>query len=104
MMKKLCGLVLALSVAGAALAASWETSSMRTPGGGLIVKGMTSHEVRQELGEPLRTHSSSTRHSGAHGKTPRGSETWTYRGLDGMYAITFSGGKVFRIEVTPSRD
>ncbi len=103
-MKRMCSLVLALSVAGAALAGSWETSSMRTPGGGLIVTGMTSQEVRQELGPPLRTHSSSTRHSGSHGKIPKGSETWTYRGLDGMYAITFSGGKVFRIEVTPGRD
>jgi hypothetical protein len=68
---------------------------MRTPQGGLVRIGMSSGEVLKELGQPRRSR-----------KSKRGTknETWTYRGTDGLYAITFSAGRVTRIVVTPDRD
>jgi hypothetical protein len=92
---------LALSLVSAAFAASWETSSMRSPKGGLIQIGMPAHEVLKELGQPLGAHAR-TRH--ASGKTGKGKEKWSYRGTDGLYTLTLSGGKVVRILVTPDRD
>jgi len=99
--KGIWAVVFALSLAGTAFAASWETSSMRSPKGGLIQIGMPAHEVLKELGQPLGAHAP-TRHTS--GKTGKGKEQWSYRGTDGLYTLTFSGGKVVRIVVTPDRD
>jgi len=43
-----------LVITSAAFATSWETSTMRAPGGGLIRIGMTRQEVLNELGQPQR--------------------------------------------------
>ena len=83
-----------LALAGK-VAASWETTSMRTPNGGLVQIGMSSGEVLKELGQPKHSRTS---------KRSKKNETWTYRGKDGLYSITFSGGRVARIVVTPDRD
>lgn len=94
-MKGIFVLVGALALAGTVYAASWETRSMRTPQGGLVRIGMSSGEVLKELGQPQRSRTS---------KRGKKNDTWTYRGTDGLYAITFSGGRVARIVVTPDRD
>lgn len=85
----------ALAWAGTVYAASWETTSMRTPTGGLVQIGMTSGEVRKQLGEPRRARTS--RRGGKN-------ESWTYRGNDGLYTITFANGRVTKIVVAPDRD
>jgi len=94
-MKRIFGIIGALALTGAVYAASWETTSMRTPKGGLIRIGMTTGEVLKELGQPRRSRASS------RGKK---SETWTYRGNDGLYTITLANGRVTKIVVTPDRD
>ena len=92
-----------LITTGTAWAASWETSSMRAPGGGLIRIGMTRQEVLNELGQSQRARAS-TGKTAAGGKTGKQGGTLTYRGDDGLYTITFSGDRVARIVVTPRRD
>lgn len=92
-----------LVLTSAVLAASWETSAMRAPGGGLIRIGMTRQEVLKELGQPQRTHAS-TRNTAAGGKSAKKGSSLTYRGDDGLYTITFSGERVAKIVVTPKRD
>jgi len=84
----------------AAFAASWETSALRTAGGGLIRIGMPRQEVLRELGQPGRAR----RNTAAGGKSAKKGGSLTYRGDDGLYTITFSGERVVRIVVTPNRD
>jgi hypothetical protein len=93
---------LSLILANATLAASWETASMRAPGGGLVRIGMTRQEVLNELGKPLGTRSVARRSVGGSSGT-KGS-AWTYRGSDGMYTLFFSGEQVVKITVTADRD
>jgi hypothetical protein len=88
---------------GIAMATSWETSSMRTPGGGLVRVGMSRQEVIKELGQPLHARSGA-RNTASGEKSGRKNNTWAYRGTDGVYVITFSGETVVRIDVTPDRD
>jgi hypothetical protein len=95
--------VIGLFITGTALAASWETSAMRAPGGGLIRIGMTRQEVLKELGQPQRTHTA-TRNTAAGGKSGKKGGSLSYRGDDGLYTISFSGERVTRIVVTPNRD
>ena len=92
-----------LAIASAAFATSWETSSMRTPGGGLVRIGMTRQEVLKELGQPQRVRTS-THSTAAGGKSGKKGSSSTYRADDGLYTITFSGERVVRIVVTPNRD
>ena len=92
-----------LVTANAVYAASWETSTMRAPGGGLIRIGMTRQEVLKELGQPQRTHAA-THNTAAGGKSGKKGGSLTYRGDDGLYNIMFSGERVVRIVVTPNRD
>lgn len=94
---------IALAMPSAALATSWETSTMRAPGGGLIRIGMTRQEVLKELGQPQRTQAS-THNTAAGGKSGKKGSSLTYRGDDGLYTITFSGEQVVRIVVIPKRD
>jgi|GEM_PF-3464513 len=96
-------LALASTFTGAASASSWETSTMRAPGGGLVRVGMSRQEVLKELGQPLRTRAA-VRSTAGSGKPGKKNSAWTYRGTDGLYAITFSGETVVRIDVTPDRD
>jgi hypothetical protein len=93
---------LSLVLDSAALAASWETASMRAPGGGLVRIGMTRQEVLNELGKPLGTRSVARRTIGGTSGT-KGS-AWTYRGSDGMYTLFFSGEQIVKITVTADRD
>lgn len=81
-----------------AVAGSWETSSIRTPNGGLVTVGMPAHEALQTLGPTAHRKKDSS--SGRKGK----SETWSYRGGDGLYSVTVSGGQVRKIMVVPDRD
>ena len=90
---------LGLVLANSALAASWETPTMRAPGGGLVRIGMSRQEVLKELGQPL-----GTRSTASGGKTGTKGSAWTYRGSDGLYTLTFSGERVVKIMVTPDRD
>jgi hypothetical protein len=92
-----------LVIASATFATSWETSAMRTPGGGLIRIGMTRQEVLKELGQPQHAHAA-THNTAAGGKSGKKGSSSTYRGDDGLYTITFSGERVVRIVVTPNRD
>lgn len=92
-----------LVIAKAAFATSWETSTMRAPGGGLVRIGMTRMEVLKELGEPQRTRLS-THNTAASGKSGKKGGSFTYRGEDGLYNIMFSNERVVRIVVTPRRD
>ena len=92
-----------LVIASAAFATSWETSSMRTPGGGLVRIGMTRQEVLKELGQPQRARTS-MHSTAAGGKSGKKGSSSTYRGDDGLYTITFSGERVVKIVVTPNRD
>src|SRR4030042_1136262 len=89
-----------LVIASAAFAASWETTAVRTAGGGLIRIGMTRQEVLTELGQSERPR----RNTAAGGKSARKGGSVTYRGDDGAYTMTFSGERVARIVVTPRRD
>jgi len=86
--------------ATSALAASWETRVMRTPGGGLIRIGTSVEDVRKELGSPL--HQRTSREAGQK-RGGRG-ENWTYRGNDGYYTLQIQGGRVTRINVRADRD
>jgi hypothetical protein len=92
-----------LVITSTAFAASWETSAMRAPGGGLVRIGMTRLEVLKELGEPQRTRVS-THNTAASGKSGKKGGSLTYRGEDGLYNIMFSNERVVRIVVTPKRD
>ena len=92
-----------LVITSAAFATSWETSTMRAPGGGLIRIGMTRQEVLNELGQPQRA-PASTHNTAAGGKSGKKTSSSTYRADDGLYTITFSGERVVRIVVTPKRD
>jgi len=94
-MKGIFGIIGALALTTAVYAASWETASMRTPKGGLVRIGMTTGEVLKELGQPRRARTA--RRGGKN-------ESWTYRGNDGLYTITFANGRVTKIVVTPDRD
>ena len=82
--------------AGTVLAGSWETTSLRAPGGGLVSIGMTRQEVIRELGEQRQA-------EGTKGKSSTRSGRWVYRGADGVYTLTFSGDRLSRIDVTPNR-
>ncbi|HJW81430.1 MAG TPA: hypothetical protein VJ396_04225 [Acidiferrobacterales bacterium] len=95
--------VIGMVIASAACATSWETSSMRAPGGGLVRIGMTRQEVLKELGQPQRAHAAK-HNTAAGGKSMKKGSSSTYRGADGLYTITFSGERVVRIVVTPDRD
>jgi hypothetical protein len=90
---------IALAMASTIFAASWETSAMRTPGGGLVRTGMTRQEVLKELGTR-----DATQNTAARGKSGKKGGSLTYRTDDGLYTITFSGERVSRIVVTPKRD
>jgi hypothetical protein len=90
----------ALCLSVPAHAASWETSAMRTPGGGLIRVGTSAEDVRKEMGPPL--HHGAVR-SGSQ-KRGRKEESWTYRGNDGFYTLRLQAGKVTRINVQADRD
>ena len=79
-----------------ALAASWETTSLRTASGGLIRVGMTSQEALQELGPAAKTRGGK--------QTKNSKQTLSYRGEDGLYTISLAGGRVVKIVVTPDRD
>lgn len=81
---------------GGALAGSWETTSLRAPGGGLVSTGMTRQEVLRELGERPQT-------EGTRGKSSTRAGKLAYRGRDGVYTLTFSGDRLSRIDVTPDR-
>ena len=81
-------------------AASWETSAMRTPRGGLIQIGTSAEEVRKEMGSPL--HQNGTRSQGQ--KRGGREESWTYRGNDGFYTLHLRAGRVTRINVRADRD
>ncbi|MEK7303555.1 MAG: hypothetical protein AAB174_00735, partial [Pseudomonadota bacterium] len=59
-----------LVITSAAFATSWETSSLRAPGGGLIRVGMTRQEVLNELGQPKRANDS-THNTVTSGKSGR---------------------------------
>lgn len=96
-MRRIFSLLFTLTITGTAMAASWETTALRTTSGGLIRVGMPSQEALKELG---RTHSSP---AGA-AKKGKHKEVLTYRGEDGLYTISLSGGRVVRIVVTPDRD
>ena len=100
-MKWIFGFICALSLTSLGLAASWETTSLRTPSGALVRLGMSSEEARKELGQPSRAHTAAQK---TDGKKSRKKEVLTYRGEDGLYAVTLSGGEVVKIVVTPKRD
>jgi len=91
---------IALTLASSVFAASWETSAMRTPGGGLVRTGMTRQEVLKELGSLQHTRANTA----ARGKSGKKGGSLTYRADDGLYTITFSGERVSKIVVTPNRD
>ena len=95
-MKWIFGLILAVTTSGAASAASWETSSVRTSNGGLVRVGMPSQEALQELGPAANARTSK--------KGTNSKQTLTYRGADGLYTISLAGGRVVKIVVTPDRD
>jgi len=94
--------VAGLVFTGAAFATSWETTSIRAPGGGLIRIGMTRQEVLKELSQPRSR--GSTNKTVSSGKSGRKGSSLTYRGDDGLYTISFFGEKVVKIVVTPNRD
>jgi hypothetical protein len=95
-MKWIFGFICTLALTGPGQAASWETTSLRTASGALVRVGMPSEEARKELGQPPRAHGES--------KKSGRKEMLTYRGADGLYTITLSGGQVAKIVVTPKRD
>ena len=100
-MKWIFGFICTLALASAGQAASWETTSLRTSSGALVRLGMPSEEARKELGQTPRTRTSAQRSDGKKGGKK---EVLTYRGEDGLYAVTLSGGQVVKIVVTPKRD
>lgn len=88
-----------------ALAGTWETSAFRTANGQLVRIGMTKSEVRRDAGAPIKGKVAALaddQASSASSKKKRG-EVWVYKGSDGYYALTFRGGRVARIDVTPFR-
>ena len=95
-MKWTFGWMLLVMTINTALAASWETSSLRTANGGLIRVGMTSQEALQELGPAAKAR--------AGKQTKNSKQALTYRGEDGLYTISLAGGRVVKIVVTPDRD
>ena len=95
---------LLITSAGPAYAASWETTSLRAPGGGLVRIGMTRQEVIRELAPPPSEQSGAQKKPVSQEK-PRGKNSpISYRGDDGLYIISFSGERVVKIVVTPKRD
>lgn len=98
-----CAVGLVLAGLVPVTATSWETSTMRAPGGGLVRVGMSRQEVLKELGQPLRIRAVA-RGASSGGKSGKKNSASTYRGTDGLYTITFSGDAVVRIDVTPDRD
>jgi hypothetical protein len=100
-----CTLLLTIGAVlpGIIFSATWETSTMRAPGGGLIRVGMTRQEVLKELGQPLGTRTVA-RSKTSGGKSGAKGSAWTYRGSDGLYTLSFSGEQVVKITVTPDRD
>lgn len=100
-MKWIFGFICALSLANPGQAASWETTAMRTASGALVRLGMPGEEARKELGQPSRARTTA---QNADGKKSRKKEVLNYRGEDGLYAVTLSGGEVVKIVVTPKRD
>jgi hypothetical protein len=100
-----CTLLLTLGAVlpGIAFSATWETSTMRAPGGGLIRIGMSRQEVLKELGQPQGTRVTA-RSKTTGGKSGAKGNAWTYRGSDGLYTLSFSGEQVVKITVTPDRD
>lgn len=99
MKRNIVALLLLLATRPAA-AGSWETSSIRTPSGGLVTVGMPAHEALQTLGPTAQRTKNSSSGKRSGGKT----ETWSYRGTDGRYSITVSAGQVRKIVVVPDRD
>ena len=95
-MKRIFGLPF-LVFAFAAAASSWETTTLRTSNGGLIRVGMPSQEALKELGRAHNNTDGSV-------KKNKNTEVLTYRGEDGLYTISLSGGRVVKIVVTPDRD
>lgn len=100
-MKWILGFICTLALANPGQAASWETTSLRTANGALVRLGMPSEEARKELGQPPRARTSAQT---SDGKKSGRKEVLTYRGADGLYTITLSGGQVVKIVVTPKRD
>ncbi len=100
-MKWLFGIICTLALASTGQAASWETTSLRTASGALVRLGMPSEEARKELGQPARARTTT---QAGDGKKSGRKEVLTYRGSDGIYTITLSGGQVVKIVVTPKRD
>ena len=100
-MKWIFGFICTLILTNTGLAASWETTALRTPSGALVRLGMSSEEARKELGHPPRARSAV---QGSDGKKGGKKEILSYRGEDGLYTVTLSGGQVVKIVVTPKRD
>ena len=100
-MKWIFGFICTLALASAGQAASWETTSLRTANGALVRLGMSSEEARKELGQAPRARTSAQTSDGKKGGKK---EVLTYRGEDGLYTVTLSGGQVVKIVVTPKRD
>jgi hypothetical protein len=98
-MKWIFCLIATLAMA-ASHASSWETTSLRTAGGGLVRVGMPSEEARRELGQPASKNAATQT---SDGKKNTRKEVLTYRGEDGVYSITLAGGQVTKIVVTPKR-
>lgn len=94
-MKRISLLILLCAATGTSLAASWETSSLRTPNGGLVRVGMPAQEALRELGPTAQRNK---------GKSKQKGEVWSWRGDDGLYRISISNGRVAKIVVTPNRD
>ena len=94
-MKRISIFILLCAAAGISLATSWETSSLRTPKGGLVRIGMPAQEALHALGPTAQR---------SKGKSKQQGEVWTWRGGDGLYRISISNGRVTNIVVTPNRD
>lgn len=94
-MKRISLLILLSTAASIGLAASWETSSLRTAKGGLVRIGMSAQEALHELGPTAQR---------GKGKSKQQGEVWTWRGADGLYRISIANGRVAKIVVTPDRD
>ena len=94
-MKRISALILLFAATGACLAASWETSALRAPGGGLVRVGMPASQALQELGPTAQR---------AKGGSKQKGQVWIWRGDDGLYRISITNGRVTKIVVTPNRD
>ena len=101
-MKWILGFICTLALANTGQAASWETTSLRTASGALVRLGMSSEEARKELSQPPRARTAAQ--GGDTKKSGKKKEVLTYRGEDGLYTVTLSGGQVTKIVVTPRRD